>query len=93
MELVTGRTHQIRVHLAGKGFPLAGDSKYGTSSTGRKANDVLRKYGVTTQLLHAARLSFGEIPEEYTVLSGLRNKEIKAPIPAEFKRVWDGLKG
>ena len=93
VELVTGRTHQIRVHLAGKGFPLAGDSKYGTSSAGRKANDALRKYGVTTQLLHAARLSFGGIPEEFTALAGLKNKEIKAPIPAEFRRVWDGLKG
>lgn len=93
VELVTGRTHQIRVHLAGKGCPLAGDSKYGTSAAGRRANDKVRKYGVTTQLLHAGRLVFGDIPDQYLALTKLRNKEIKAPIPSEFRRVWDGLRG
>ena len=93
VRLVTGRTHQIRVHMAGKGYPLAGDSKYGTSAAGRKANERLRKLGVTTQLLHAGRLAFGEIPEEYDALCKLRNKEITAPVPAEFQRVWDEIKG
>ena len=93
VKLVTGRTHQIRVHMAGKGYPLAGDSKYGTSAAGRRANDRLRKLGVTTQLLHAGRLAFADIPEDYTALRGLRNKEITAPLPSEFQRVWDEIKG
>ena len=93
VELVTGRTHQIRVHLAGKGYPLAGDSKYGTSAAGRRGNDTVRKYGVTTQMLHARRLVFGDIPETFTALQGLRNTEVNAPLPADFERVWRKLKG
>lgn len=92
VELVTGRTHQIRAHLASKGFPLVGDSKYGTSAKGRRANDRVRKLGVTTQLLHAYRLEFGNIADEYDVLSGLDGLEVKAEVPGEFERVWKELK-
>ena len=46
--LETGRTHQIRVHLAAIGHPVCGDPQYGT--TGR--------FGLTRQFLHAARLAF-----------------------------------
>jgi hypothetical protein len=53
----------------------------------------MKKYGVTTQLLHAYRLSFGDIPEEYTELAGIRNLEVRADIPKDFQRVWDKLKG
>jgi len=55
VELVTGRTHQIRVHLAHIGHPLAADPKYGDPNINRK----LKKEGLTTQLLHAGRLQFG----------------------------------
>lgn len=80
VELVTGRTHQIRVHLASKGFPLAGDSKYG-----------VKVHCATTQLLHAYRLKFGEIEKDYTELAGLAGLEVTAEIPAEFERVWKEL--
>lgn len=53
VELKTGRTHQIRVHLAHLGFPIAGDDKYGDFSL----NKSLQKAGLGRMFLHAARLS------------------------------------
>ncbi|HVE51501.1 MAG TPA: RluA family pseudouridine synthase [Casimicrobiaceae bacterium] len=53
-ELLTGRTHQIRVHLAHLGFPLAGDEKYGDFAWNRE----LAKRGLKRMFLHAAVLAF-----------------------------------
>ncbi len=84
IRIFTGRTHQIRTHLAHAGFPLAGDAKYGD----RRINGRLKKHGVTTQLLHAFRLSFKNMPEGLDALEG---KTIEAPLPREFKRVKELL--
>ncbi|MDR1462561.1 MAG: RluA family pseudouridine synthase [Azoarcus sp.] len=54
VELKTGRTHQIRVHLAHLGFPLAGDDKYGDFAL----NKTLEGEGLRRMFLHAARLVF-----------------------------------
>ncbi|MCX7896579.1 MAG: RluA family pseudouridine synthase [Rhodocyclaceae bacterium] len=54
VDLKTGRTHQIRVHLAHLGFPLAGDPKYGHFELNRR----LQKGGLARMFLHAARLAF-----------------------------------
>lgn len=61
-QLFTGKTHQIRAHLASVGHPLLGDEKYGNKALNQKC----RKLGVTHQLLHAYRLEF---PED--ILNGL----------------------
>ena len=53
VELKTGRTHQIRVHLAHLGFPIAGDDKYGDFPL----NKVLQKTGLGRMFLHAAKLA------------------------------------
>ena len=53
-ELLTGRTHQIRVHLTHLGFPLAGDDKYGDFAW----NKTLARAGLKRMFLHAQRLSF-----------------------------------
>ncbi len=53
-ELMTGRTHQIRVHLTHLGFPLAGDDKYGDFAW----NHELAKQGLKRMFLHASSLAF-----------------------------------
>jgi 23S rRNA pseudouridine955/2504/2580 synthase len=74
VELKTGRTHQIRVHLAHLGFPLAGDDKYGDFAL----NKDLQKAGLKRMFLHAARL---KLPHP---LSGAPI-ELMAPLPAELR--------
>lgn len=71
--LITGRTHQIRAHLAYLGHPVLGDIKYGN----RKMNE---RTGLKTQALCAQRLIFGRIPETNT-LHGLSGKVIKLEHP------------
>lgn len=84
VRIFTGRTHQIRVHLAEAGFPLAGDAKYGN----QRINDDLKEMGVTTQLLHAYKLKFGKMPAEYSEIDG---RTIEAPLPARFSKVKEAL--
>ncbi len=69
VRLLTGRTHQIRVHLAHAGHPIVGDEKYGDFALNKRLKKRL--------LLHAARLSFRH------PLSGERLK-LESPLPDEF---------
>jgi 23S rRNA pseudouridine955/2504/2580 synthase len=73
LELVTGRTHQIRVHCQAEGHEIAGDDKYGDT----EFNRAMRKRGVRRLMLHASSL---ELPQgKYTP-----EIVINAPLPAEF---------
>ena len=79
-ELKTGRTHQIRVHLASSGFPILGDDKYGDFALNRillKADDT--RGALKRMFLHAHQITFTH-PETGEAMT------IKAPLAAECER-------
>lgn len=78
VELITGKTHQIRIHMASIGHPILGDFKYGDRIWNEKYKS---EYGIESQLLYACRLEFGELEGPLLQLSG---KAIIAPAPREF---------
>jgi 23S rRNA pseudouridine955/2504/2580 synthase len=78
VELVTGRSHQIRAHLASIEHPIIGDYKYGN----KKINEAYKKsYGISSQLLHAYKLVF---PEVLPKLPKLEGKVIQTDLPSEM---------
>ncbi len=81
VELVTGRTHQIRAHLAEAGFPVIGDSKYGDRSVNKA---IESRYDLTTQFLHAYRLHFTHCIEPLEYLEG---KEVTAMLLERLERI------
>lgn len=79
-ELITGRTHQIRVHAAHLGTPLAGDPKYGDET----ANRALKTLGLSRLFLHASALSFR--------LEGAdRPHRVESPLPDDLERFLSAL--
>lgn len=81
-ELLTGRTHQIRVHLAHLKHPVLGDDKYGDF----ELNKRLRKEGLKRMFLHAASLAFTH------PLSGGKLR-LEAPLPRDLAKFWDTHRG
>jgi 23S rRNA pseudouridine1911/1915/1917 synthase len=77
--LVTGRTHQIRVHLAASGLPIVGDPVYGRARYPRVSDESLRQRlaGFPRQALHAERVEFHHPATQELV-------EIVAPVPADL---------
>ena len=81
VHLITGRTHQIRAHLASIGHPIVGDPKYGDKLINQTAQ---KKYRIRSQMLHSWQVVFPQLPEPLAYLSG---KSFLAPLPAEFSRI------
>ncbi len=79
LDLITGRTHQIRVHLASIGHPVAGDPVYATGDVRRGPNGLGRLF------LHAWKMEF------LSPGSG-RLVRCEAPLPEELESVLDGLR-
>ena len=83
VHLITGRTHQIRAHLASEGHPIIGDYKYGNVTL----NDRYKKqYGLQSQLLHAYRL---EMPELTGELNSLGDQTFTAELPELFTHILE----
>ena len=76
VQILTGRTHQIRVHLASVNHPVVGDSKYGDFKVNKEFKDL---YGFENQFLHAYKLKFKKLDGR---LSYLSNKEFVSKLPA-----------
>jgi 23S rRNA pseudouridine1911/1915/1917 synthase len=78
----TGRTHQLRVHLAESGHPVLGDPVYGPKSRRHSPyHETSRRYGFADRLaLHARRISFRHPVSDARL-------EIEAPLPPEFERI------
>lgn len=81
IEIGTGRTHQIRVHAAYAGHPVAGDEKYGS----KEGDEALRPFGLRRMFLHAHSLEFAR--------PGTGEKfSITAPLSEELQAVLEALK-
>ncbi len=83
IKIETGRTHQIRVHTASEGHPIAGDTKYGDT----EFDSEMKSFGLNRLFLHALSLKFS-LPQE----SGKNLKyDISAPLDVKLESVIEKL--
>jgi 23S rRNA pseudouridine955/2504/2580 synthase len=80
VKLLTGRTHQVRVHCESENHPVAGDQKYGD----REFNKRLKTVGLSRLFLHAASITFFHPMTSQSI-------KIEAPLPTELKSVLANL--
>ncbi len=85
IDLVTGRTHQIRAHLAHLKLPVVGDRKYGNPAVNRK---FLEKYQVEDQLLHCGTMILSGLEGDLAYLNGRR---FEAKVPEAMEAIIEDL--
>lgn len=83
--LITGRMHQIRVHLSSIDHPIIGDRKYGDFELNKF---VKNEFGLNHQLLHAYKIRF---VKSFGILAYLQDKEIVCPVPKLFEKIENRL--
>jgi len=84
-KLITGRTHQLRVHFAAIKCPIVGDGKYGNYNVNKKFMDA---YGLRNQMLHASTFEFKDIDGCLEYMSG---KKFTAELPKKEASVLEAL--
>lgn len=87
VQLITGKSHQIRADLASLGYPILGDRKYGYAKEEAQKDPAEQKLG--RLLLHASRVVFPTLEAPFEALSNL---EITAPLPKIFQSYVDHFK-
>ncbi len=83
VKLITGKTHQIRSHLAATGHPLAGDPKYGDPVWNRQMKETC---GLSRQFLHAWQVTFREADG---CLAPLAGRTVTADLPGDLRAVLE----
>ncbi len=86
VEIITGRSHQIRLHLASIGHPIIGDLKYGNKIENKKMKD---KFDLRRQFLHAYKLAFDKAINDLEYLS---QKTFTCSLPKDLERIKEALK-
>ena len=81
VKIVTGRTHQIRVHMASIGHPVIGDSKYGDFKLNKEIKD---QYHLNHQYLHAHKIRFTNPLGDLNYLMGV---EVVCPLPQKLSKI------
>ena len=100
VQLISGRSHQIRAQLSYLGYPVAGDPKYGNREVNRELS-ALAGETLHAQLLHSREVRFPrELPgtpelseTALNVWETIRGRSFKAPMPAVFVRFYKVLGG
>ncbi len=87
IELVTGRTHQIRAHMQNAGYCVIGDEKYGNAKVNRECK---KRFGLSTQFLHAYKLHFADA---YAPVAYLKGKTVTAPFTPNMQSIKNELFG